>query len=66
MPVMDGVSLYQRLIKKQPGVKMILMTKSSAKIDHQILNDLGIIDYLAKPFDPGQIALVLHSALENH
>lgn len=65
MPVMDGVSLYQRLIKKQPGVKMILMTRSSAKIDHQTLDDLGIIDYLAKPFDPGQLALILHSALEN-
>jgi len=65
MPGMDGVSLYQRLIKKQPNVKMILMTRSSAKIDHQTLKDLGIIDYVAKPFAPGQIALVLHSALEN-
>ena len=65
MPGMDGVSLYQRLLKKQPNVKMILMTRSSAKIDHQTLKDLGIIDYVAKPFAPGQIALVLHSALEN-
>ena len=65
MPVMDGVSLYQRLIMKQPSVKMILMTRSSAKIDDQTLHDLGIIDYVAKPFAPAQIALVLHSALEN-
>ncbi len=63
MPVMDGVSLYQRLCKKRPDVKMILLTRSTTEIDSKTLSALGIIDYLAKPFNIEQVAQTIYDAL---
>jgi len=63
MPGMDGISLYQRLHKKRPGIKMMLMTKSTAMLESKTLNDLGIVGYIAKPFDIQQIAQSIHLTL---
>lgn len=51
MPEMDGVAALPLLLKRQPGMKVIVistLTKRNAEISLKCLS-LGAVDYLAKP-----------------
>ncbi|CAN5470481.1 response regulator [soil metagenome] len=65
MPVMDGTTLYKRLAKRWPSVKMIIMTGYTTDIQDQIRTQPGIVDWLSKPFDIDQVAHSLQRALHS-
>jgi FixJ family two-component response regulator len=65
MPAMTGVELYRRLIEAGYVIPTILMTAYPNDTDRtQALND-GIVCYLRKPFDEGDLIRCLHAALHS-
>ena len=51
MPEMDGITALPRLLKRRPGLKVIVvstLTQRNAEISLKCLS-LGAVDYLAKP-----------------
>ncbi|MCX6047757.1 MAG: response regulator, partial [Chloroflexi bacterium] len=65
MPVMDGTTLYKRLTKKWPAVKMMIMTGYAVDFQNPALTPGGIVDWLSKPFDVEQLARALQKALRS-
>jgi len=63
MPEIDGSKLYQRLVKKRPDVKVVIMTGYTLPDRLKNLYQAGKIGYLTKPFDIQQIAEAVYKAL---
>ncbi|MBF9233951.1 protein-glutamate methylesterase/protein-glutamine glutaminase [Microvirga alba] len=58
MPEMDGVAALPLLLKRQPGIKVIVistLTQRNAEISLKCLS-LGAVDYLAKPEGSRQVS----------
>lgn len=67
MPVMDGHEMLERL-KNQPDIKdipVIMLTAYSDKRDIAKAAELGIADYVTKPFDFTELTEKISNALEN-
>ncbi len=65
MPGISGLETLERIRNKQPGLPVVMITKSE---EEAIMNDaIGgrISDYLIKPVNPHQILLALKKNLEN-
>jgi two-component system response regulator CpxR len=54
MPGMDGFEVL-RLVRRQSGVPVIMMTARLAKVDRLSGLDNGADDYVPKPFDPDEL-----------
>jgi FixJ family two-component response regulator len=66
MPSMTGVDLYQRLIKLGHAIPTILITAyADEAVRSRALND-GVIGYLQKPVDEGDLMHCLRLALDRH
>ncbi len=66
MPGMDGLSTLTELKNIQPGIPVIMITKSE---EEEIMDDaIGgkISDYLIKPVNPNQILLTVKRILDRH
>jgi DNA-binding NtrC family response regulator len=64
MPKIDGLEVLQRVKETHPDVDVIMVTGLS-QIDTAVrAMKLGAFDYLPKPFDPDELKLVVHRALE--
>jgi len=63
MPLMDGMKLYQQLVKQWPNVRMVIMTGYSPDIQRDGLLKSGILDWLPKPFNMEQIAMTVQNAI---
>jgi two-component system cell cycle sensor histidine kinase/response regulator CckA len=50
MPKMGGVELYQRIQKKGPRVKMLLITGHPMKEENRTILEEGSVHWLQKPF----------------
>jgi len=65
MPQMNGIQLLGKAKELQPETARILLTghadKSSAI---QAINDVGLYQYLEKPWDNAQLLLVINGAVE--
>lgn len=65
MPRMDGWGVLQELrrlgIKRQ--TRVILLTAKSAENDFVLGWKLGVDDYVTKPFDPDELAIVVNETL---
>jgi two-component system response regulator QseB len=55
LPDMDGLELLRRLRAERPSVPVIVITARSDPRDGQVAIDLGVADYLTKPFDWSQV-----------
>ena len=65
MPGTDGIELQRRLADVNPGLIVIIMTGyASVETAVQALKN-GAYDYVTKPFDPDDIAHVVHNALSH-
>ncbi|MCX7788936.1 MAG: response regulator [Spirochaetes bacterium] len=64
MPVMDGISTLERLIKMDPKARVVMCSAlgQEALIVHAIR--LGAKDFVVKPFHPNRLITAVHRALE--
>ncbi len=64
MPGMDGMELLPQLVRRLPGVAVILMSAyGSADLAVEAVRR-GAYDYLAKPFQPSEVVLTIRKARE--
>jgi DNA-binding NtrC family response regulator len=64
MPGIDGLEVLRRVKETHPDIDVIMVTGLS-QIDTAVrAMKLGAFDYLAKPFDPDELMIVVERALE--
>jgi DNA-binding NtrC family response regulator len=64
MPNVDGLEVLRRVKETHPNVDVIMVT-GLAQIDTAVkAMKLGAFDYIAKPFEPDELKLVVQRALE--
>jgi DNA-binding NtrC family response regulator len=64
MPEIDGLEVLRRVKETHPNVDVIMVTGLS-QIDTAVkAMKLGAFDYIAKPFEPDELKLVVQRALE--
>jgi len=64
MPRMDGLSVLQEIMQKNPD-QIVIMLTGSADIKQSVqAMKLGAYDYLTKPFDAEEMLLILKNALK--
>ncbi len=64
MPKMDGISLIKLIKKKKPDTGIVIITGYPSQDTVREALELGIIDYIPKPFTPAVLADVTHRAVE--
>ncbi len=65
MPKMNGVQLLARSKQLQPEAARILLTGHADKQNAiLVINEVGVYQYLEKPWDNAQLLLVIQSAIE--
>mgnify|MGYP005835259873 FL=1 len=65
MPRMTGLQLLAEAKKRQPEAARVLLTGHADKQSAiQAINDVGLYQYLEKPWDNAQLLLVINSAIE--
>lgn len=65
MPHMTGLDLLRKAKEAQPAAARILLTGHADKQSAiQAINDVGLYQYLEKPWDNAQLLLVINSAIE--
>ena len=64
MPNVDGLEVLQRVKEAHPGIEIVMVTGLSQVGTAVQSMKLGAFDYLAKPFDPDELRLVVDRALE--
>lgn len=65
MPKMNGIQLLGKAKQLQPEAARVLLTGHADKQSAiQAINDVGLFQYLEKPWDNAQLLLVIQSAIE--
>lgn len=65
MPKMNGIQFLAKAKQYQPEAARVLLTGHADKQSAiQAINDVGLYQYLEKPWDNSQLLLVLQSAIE--
>lgn len=65
MPRMNGIQLLAKAREYQPEAARVLLTGHADKQSAiQAINDVGLFQYLEKPWDNSQLLLVIQSAIE--
>jgi len=63
---MDGLALFDSLHKSHPGLPVIILTAhGTIRLAVEAMKD-GAVDFLTKPFEPGQLDSVVAKALERN
>jgi two-component system, NtrC family, response regulator AtoC len=65
MPVMSGLELLVAVREQDPSVPTILLTAHGSEKDAVSAMKAGAHDYLTKPFDIDEVALIVERALES-
>ncbi len=63
MPNLTGVDLSHKILEIRPDIPIILCTGFSDKINKERAQELGIQEYLEKPFDKADFARAINRAL---
>jgi PAS domain S-box-containing protein len=63
MPGMSGTELATTLRQLRPGLPIVIMSGYFSKISPQILDDLGQVELLGKPFTTDELLHAVHRAL---
>ncbi len=68
MPHMDGIDLLRAVRAEQRWINIpfIFLTARGEKIDVQRGKQLGVDDYLVKPFDPQELLVAVESRINRH
>ena len=65
MPKMNGIQLLSKAKQLQPEAARVLLTGHADKQSAiQAINEVGLFQYLEKPWDNSQLLLVIQSAIE--
>jgi FixJ family two-component response regulator len=64
MPGMTGLELYYRLVESGNAIPTILITAFPDERDRARAREAGVIGYLTKPFNDGDLLACIRSALE--
>ena len=65
MPKLNGIQLLAKAKSLQPEAARVLLTGHADKQSAiQAINDVGLFQYLEKPWDNSQLLLVIQSAIE--
>ncbi|HBY59594.1 MAG TPA: hypothetical protein DEH78_07205 [Solibacterales bacterium] len=65
MPKMNGIQLLAKAKEHQPEAARVLLTGHADKQSAiQAINDIGLYQYLEKPWDNSQLLLVIQGAIE--
>lgn len=65
MPKLTGIQLLGKAKEYQPEAARVLLTGHADKQSAiQAINDIGLFQYLEKPWDNSQLLLVIQSAIE--
>jgi DNA-binding NtrC family response regulator len=65
MPKMNGIQLLSKAKEFQPEAARVLLTGHADKQSAiQAINEIGLFQYLEKPWDNSQLLLVINSAIE--
>ena len=67
MPVMDGLDLIMRL-KENPetsGIPVVMVTVMNARATEAKARELVVEHYLTKPWEPGELDLILDQAMKS-
>jgi len=64
MPGMDGLELMSQVVARDPSLPVILLTAHGSERVAVEAMKRGAYDYLAKPFDIDEVAVVLERAIE--
>jgi FixJ family two-component response regulator len=64
MPGMSGLDLHERLAARGEAIPTIVITAFPKDDDRARARRNGVVCYLAKPFDPNQLADCITSVLE--
>ena len=65
MPVMNGINLAQALQKDFSSSQMIMMSGYSRKDDMDILEKIGVSQFIRKPFPIRTFALAVHNSIQS-
>jgi DNA-binding response OmpR family regulator len=55
LPGIDGFTLTERIRRRDSYIPVVIISKRNHKDDKQKAFDLGVDDYLVKPFDPDEL-----------
>jgi DNA-binding NtrC family response regulator len=67
MPEMDGLSFLSRVKQLQPEVPRIILTGYADKENAiKAINDVGLFQYIEKPWDNNDMLLIFRNALERN
>ncbi len=64
MPNMTGIDLTRELKKIKPGIRIIICSGFSEKIDQNELDTLGVNDFVFKPIIKSKIAKKIRKVLD--
>ncbi len=64
MPKMDGLELLEEARKRQPKLKVILITAHATVSQAVLAVKLGAFDYITKPFEDEELLVIIEKALE--
>jgi len=67
MPGMTGIEVLEKVVEKHPQtIRMILTAYSDIEIIMRAINKCGIYQYILKPWDSGELQLVIDNALKSY
>jgi DNA-binding NtrC family response regulator len=64
MPNMDGLELLEKVQKEHPGLPVIIITAYASVSTAVEAIKKGAYDYVPKPFNPGELQITVHKALD--
>lgn len=67
MPEMDGISFLAKVRETKPQIPRIILTGYADKENAiKAINDIGLFQYIEKPWDNDQLQIIIRNGLEKH
>lgn len=67
MPEMDGITFLAKVREIKPEIPRIMLTGYADKENAiKAINDIGLFQYIEKPWDNDQLQIIIRNGLEKH
>jgi DNA-binding response OmpR family regulator len=66
LPGIDGLEVARRLKRERPGLPIVMLTGRNEEVDRIVGFELGIDDYVCKPFSPRELAARVKAVLRRN